>query len=127
MLSATVGWLLILFFAVLNGALRERVLIPLLGNPWALLLSGALLIGCVIAVAWCLVQWRRLAARSAIEVGAGWLAATLLFESGIGVLQGKSLQELLAPYRFEHGNVWPLVLLVVLLAPALASRWQARK
>ena len=47
---------------------------------------------------------------------------TLLFEFALGILvQHKSWTQVLQAYTFAGGNVWPLVLLVLLLAPPLAK------
>jgi hypothetical protein len=119
-------WLLILLLAIVNGAFREAVLLPLLGDPSAHLVSGALLIGCIAVVSYLLVP--RLGARSRrqlVNIGLFWLALTLAFEFTFGALvQGKSWSEVLAAYRFEGGNIWPLVLVVTAIAPLLFGRRQ---
>ncbi len=45
-------WLVILVLAFLNGGLRELILIPYLGAPWALLASGGLLMLFVLLTAY---------------------------------------------------------------------------
>lgn len=123
-LRAAVVWLLILVCAVANGGLREAVLVPWLGRTPALVFSGLLLSACVLAAAWLLVAWLpRLPARQYTAIGTGWLAATLAFEFGFGrLVQGKTWAELIEAYRFKDGNLWPLVLLVVLAAPWWVAR-----
>lgn len=118
------AWLLILAMAIANGALREAWLIPALGPRAGLMLSGVLLCGLVSAVAFALVRRDPgMTPRQALRVGALWLGLTLLVEFGLGLgLQHKSWAALLAAYRFEGGNLWPLVLLFVLLAPYAAAR-----
>jgi hypothetical protein len=126
-LRAATVWLLILVCAVANGALREAVLVPWLGRPAALVISGLLLSACVLAAALLLVAWMpRLQERQHAGIGIGWLAATLAFEFGFGRAQGKPWAELVDAYRFKDGNLWPVVLLVVLVAPWLAGRWRQR-
>jgi len=49
--KASLIWLLMLVFAVLNGALREAVLLPHLGKPVSFVISGALLSACIVVVA----------------------------------------------------------------------------
>lgn len=123
----TLAWLCILILAIANGGLRENVLIPALGKTAGTALSGVLLILIVLVVAYALVCWRRpRSTGQALRVGVGWVLMTLLFEFGFGLLQGKPLAELLAAYRFEDGNLWPLVLLVILFAPYLATRLTQR-
>ncbi|MBL8446270.1 MAG: hypothetical protein JNJ44_02530, partial [Zoogloeaceae bacterium] len=57
------------------------------------------------------------------QVGIGWLASTVVFEFGMGRwVLGKPWSDLLAAYTFTDGNLWPLVLLTVLLAPPGLAR-----
>lgn len=123
-LKAFVLWLLILVCAVLNGFFREAVLLPNLGMPIALVLSGILLASCILVVALVLVPWLgRLGTAQALCLGCFWLCLTLAFEFGFGRLVRKATwPELLEAYAFKDGNLWPLVLVVTFLAPLLAVR-----
>jgi len=124
MLKAFVAWLGILCLAMGNGAFREAALIPWLGKTPGLVLSGVLLSLLVLLVAWLFVRrLGGLALPRALLVGAFWLALTLAFEFGFGrFAQHKAWSDLLDAYTFKDGNLWPLVLAVTLLAPAIASR-----
>lgn len=118
-------WLLILVLAFLNGAARELFLIPRLGRAPGLFLSGILLSTLILAVALATVRWMRL--RSTAEawaIGGFWLAATLIFEFGLGWAQGKPVRELLEAYTFRDGNTWSLVVLATVLAPRLGFQWR---
>jgi hypothetical protein len=122
--KALLIWLLILGLAFLNGGLRELVLVPLMGLPYALLLSGAILSACVLAVAMAtLPKIGSITTYETLGVGVFWLLLTLLFEFGFGrFVQHKPWEELLEAYTFAHGNVWPIVLLVIVFAPLIARR-----
>ena len=128
LLKAVAMWLLILIFATLNGAFRRAVLMPNLGAPVAFVLSGMLLSLCIIVMAFLFV--RRLGPVGKTEslyVGLLWLFSTIVFEFAFGrLMQHKSWSELLEAYTFKDGNIWPVVLLVVLLAPWLAVRGSVR-
>lgn len=123
-LRATAAWLLILVLAILNGGLREAFLVPRVGNPAAQLVSGVILIGCIVAVSVLLVPRTGAQSRGQLAgIGVLWLALTVAFEFGFGLaVQGKSWPELLAAYTFQHGNIWPIVLLATLVAPPLFGR-----
>ena len=55
--------------------------------------------------------------------GGVWLALTVAFEFSFGrAVLGRSWNTLLAAYSFAGGNLWPAVLCVIALAPALAAR-----
>jgi len=120
------AWLVILVLAVLNGALREAVLLPNMSRPGAYLVSGSLLAALAVVVAIALARWMRIRTRAAaLAVGILWLALTLVFEFGFGLVQGHSWPQMLEAYTFKDGNIWPLVLVVVMLAPLLA--WRVRR
>lgn len=123
-LRAFGAWLLILACAILNGALREAVLLPAFGKPVALAMSGLLLSALTLAVACTAIRWIGVArASQSLVVGLFWLLLTLAFEFGFGLLvQRQTWQEMLEAYTFKDGNLWPLVLAAVLLAPWLVYR-----
>ena len=124
-LKALAIWVGILMFAVLNGVLRETILIPQLGTATSLTLSGVLLSVIILVIAYFSLPWlgaRRLAELAVI--GLGWLALTIVFEFSFGLLQGKSWQVLLEAYMFKGGNIWPAVLVVLALAPWLAAKFR---
>ena len=122
------AWLVILALAVANGALREIVLIPVLGQTTGLVLSGALLSFLVALVSFAFVRLSHgITILQGFRVGASWLCLTLAFEFSFGrYVQHKSWSELLDAYAFQDGNIWPVVLLVTLLAPSAAVLLQAR-
>jgi hypothetical protein len=127
-LKSLIAWLIILCLAVANGALREAVLIPALGRASGLVLSGILLSLVVLLVAYGFVRAvRGFAVSEGVLIGFVWLCLTLAFEFTFGLyVEGKPLSELLEAYKFAGGNVWPVVLVVTLLAPALAAALHAR-
>lgn len=129
LLKSLFAWFVILVLAVANGALREAVLIPLLGKVSALVLSGALLSLAIIVVAYVLVRGASNASFSrSLLVGILWLALTLAFEFSFGLyVQRKPLPEVLEAYTFGEGNIWPVVLLVTLLAPLFATLLNSRR
>lgn len=122
-LKALVIWASILVLAVANGALRESVLIPGVGTPAALVLSGLLLSTLIIGVAYFSLPWLQISRPVQLwTVGLVWLALTLVFEFSFGLWQGKSWPELLEAYTFKDGNIWPIVLATTALAPYIAAR-----
>jgi hypothetical protein len=124
-LKAFALWLAILVVAILNGGFREAVLLKILERSTAFTLSGILLIACILLVSLLSTRWLgRLTLAQYLLLGAAWLALTLLFEFGFGLLRGQSVASLLDAYRFRDGNIWPIVLVVlvvVALAPSIAA------
>jgi hypothetical protein len=122
-IKALVIWLAILVLAIINGLLRENVLVPNYGAVPSLVLSGILL-GCLVfAVSYALLPWlgTRIPAQLVL-VGIGWLVLTLIFEFSFGLLRGKPVTEILEAYAFKGGNIWPVVLLVTVASPWLAAK-----
>lgn len=126
-LRSIAAWLAIAALAVLNGMFREAVLLPGLGRPAALALSGLLLSSIILLVAIASARWLGLGpAARCLKVGTLWLALTLLFELGLGAaLRGLSWAQLREAYSFRDGNLWPLVLAVTFIAPLAAARLRA--
>ena len=119
LLKSLVPWLAILCLAVANGALREAVLIPALGKSVGLVLSGVLLSLLIALVSHVFIRRQRSVRGSqGLLIGVVWLCLTLAFEFSFGrLVRHKSWSELLDAYTFQDGNIWPVVLLVTLLAP----------
>lgn len=117
-------WFVILVLAILNGGFREAVLIPEIGSLYGLMLSAVLLSLMVLVVTYFSMPWfGEQHMTSYITIGVSWLCLTVVFEFTFGhFVQGKSWIELLGAYRFDGGNLWPIVLLVVGLAPAIVAK-----
>lgn len=112
-------WLAILPIAVINGLLREKLLRPRLGSRWANTVSGLALMALIAAFAVATIGWLpRTTETGYLLVGAAWLVATVVFEFSFGRFVARaSWREMIGGYRFRDGNLWPLVLAVVALAP----------
>ena len=117
-------WLCILVMAIANGMFREAVLIPELGKIPGLILSGVLLSVLILAVSYLALPWfGKWPPARYLAIGSGWLLLTLIFEFAFGhFIQGKPWAQLLEAYTFKDGNIWPIVLLVTVMAPYIAAR-----
>jgi len=128
LLRALAVWVGILVLASLNGALRDLVLTPRLGDPVARAISTALLCGLVLLVTWLAVDWIGPRSRAdTIAIGGLWVACTLAFEFLAGhYLFRKPWPELLADYDVRRGRIWIAVLVVTFAAPGWIARWRGR-
>lgn len=122
-LKVMAWWAAILVLAILNGGLREGLLIPTLGTFPAQIISGLTLSLLILAVAFIAIpSLGGLSAAGYWRVGMSWLIMTLIFEFSFGLfVQHKELAELLQAYTFKGGNIWPVVLASTLTSPRLAA------
>jgi hypothetical protein len=123
MAKVVLWWLAILVFAVINGILREKVLIPALGSFVSLTASGLILSGFIFFVAFFAVSgFNHPSVPIYWLAGFIWLLLTLIFEFGFGLfVLHKDISELLAAYTFKGGNIWPIVLVSTAVSPRLAA------
>jgi hypothetical protein len=121
-LPASGAWLLFMLIAVVSGALRETLLLPILGEHVAQQVGTLFVCGLIGITIWRFVSHLRPAPGQALGIGLGWVSMTLLFEFGVfHFIVGHPLSELLAEYDLSGGRLWPLVLLTELLSPWLAA------
>lgn len=122
-IKAILVWTAILMVAIGNGALRDKFLADVLGPTEARFASGLILCAVILAAATLSARWLgTLSTRSRWLIGALWLALTLVFEISVGFAQHQSWERLLDAYRFQGGNLWPLVLLTTFIAPFAGAR-----
>ena len=127
-LKALVVWAAIIPVAILNGLLRQKVLVPAWGPVGGLAASGVLLSIVIFVAAWLAAPWYGAAARRfGIWIGVFWLVLTLGFEIGMAAgSQDKSWHDVLRALDPTTGNLWLFVLATTLFAPAIAARRSAR-
>ncbi|UCE80573.1 MAG: hypothetical protein JSV94_05315 [Methanobacteriota archaeon] len=115
-------WGLLVFCAILNGAFRESVLTPSMGETIGRAISSIILSSVILLVAYVFLL------KTSVEysgtdlwvMGIVWLSLTLLFEVGFGhFVQGKSWDTLLEDYNIFEGRIWILVLIVTIAGPHL--------
>lgn len=120
---AFVVWLGIAVLAIANGAFREAVLLPRLGDTAARVISTLLLSAVILIVASMTIGW--ISARPQLDawrIGTLWLALTIAFEFLAGhYLFRVPWHRILADYNVLNGRIWILVLIVTLLAPVAAA------
>lgn len=126
LLRALALWFLILLGAVLNGGLRQRVLVPWLGESFGHVLSALFLSLIVVVVTALFATFLHLvSSREAWLVGGFWLILTVAFEFLAGhFVFGAPWEKLLADYNLAAGRIWILVLATTFLAPRLFYSWR---
>ena len=114
-------WLLIIPLAILNGGLREYVLNPL--GPIALPLSGVILSVLIFVVALLFIpKIKNCQRRDYFLFGVIWFVLTNGFELALFSREGGGVGDLIHSYNFSTGNLWLLIVLTTLFAPALVMK-----
>ena len=118
-----------LVLAVFNGALREALLTPNLGDTVGRQLSTLSLLALFAVWFWYLHRrWPLSTARQAWLVGVVWLVVTLAFETFMGrVLGDKPWTEVFEDYDVLAGRIWILVPLWTLVGPYVFFHWSERR
>jgi hypothetical protein len=121
-------WVPLVPLAIVNGAIREGVLAPMLGQRLALPLSGVSLSVLIFLFALMVAPWLGASAKAPyVAAGMVWLLLTVLFEFLFGYyVMGKSWVQLLAAYNVVDGNLWVLVLISTPLSPFLGAKVRGR-
>jgi hypothetical protein len=123
-----VGWFGLLMIAMVNGALRDLVYKPFLGDLLSHQVSvviGILLFGFFI---WFLIKrWPLSSSSQTWIVGFMWLCMTVAFEFlFFHYARGVPWSVLLHDYNILEGRLWILVLVWVTIAPWLMWRWNRK-
>lgn len=116
-------WFAIIPLAILNGGLRDKVIIPLMDAKYGLPLSGILL--CLLIFILCYIFILRIGkgtTKTYRLIGLLWLLLTIAFETIFGLFSGHTFSELLKAYDITTGNLWLLVVLFTGIAPWLAAK-----
>lgn len=124
MVKSAAIWFSFIPIAISNGLFREKCLVPLFGMNLTLTLSG---ISCAVfffLLTYTLLPWLGpLTLLQSLLIGISWLVMTVLFEFIFGrMIAHKPWKELLQAYNLSSGNLWILVLIVVVAAPVLSAK-----
>jgi hypothetical protein len=117
-------WIVILVAAIINGIAREKILIPAIGFDLALPISGLILSVLVLLVVLNFVPFIRVKyARHYFIIGLFWLCLTLVFEFIFGLyILGKSWQQICEIFNIKKGDLFSIVLVVILFSPWLTAK-----
>lgn len=126
LLKVTGIWLVMVVAAILNGLLRDALLTPLMGRALSLPLSGIMLSGLVLVVAYALIPFIGVMRTGGyLMTGLFWVALTLTFEYVFGhYVAGKSWHEINEIFNLANGDLFILVIIVTVLSPWLAARFR---
>ena len=117
-------WLGMLVAASLNGALRELLLVRLVGEQVGHVISVFVLSGVIFGLAYLFVTAHRLLPASTLfQIGLFWLLLSLLFEFGFfHYVMHEPWEKLLADYNLFPGRLLIVVWLTTLFSPLICGR-----
>jgi hypothetical protein len=112
-------WFILVFAAIVNGAIRNLVYTKFVGELSAHQISvvtGIILFGIIF---WLIFRkWMPVSSQQAIMIGVMWLIMTVAFEFIFGhFVMGNSWDKLFHDYNILKGRLWIIVLLWVTFAP----------
>ena len=119
-----VVWFAMLVLASVNGAIREALLIPKMGDVAGRAVSTLTLSGLVLLLTYLTIRWiHPRSGRETWIVGSLWVTLTLAFEFLAGhFLFGATWSQLLEDYNVFRGRIWIVVLITIALAPFVCAR-----
>lgn len=119
-----IAWVVMVFIAVANGALRQLTFGKHMSEQHAHQLSSAIDIVLLGVFIWAVIRaWTPSSASQAIVIGFTWLVLTVAFEFVFGhFLGGQPWSKLLHDYNLLQGRVWVVVLVWVAVAPYVFYR-----
>jgi hypothetical protein len=122
-LKACGAWLIMLLVAFLNGALRELLLIPRLGDQSGHVISVLVLSSAIFAITYVFVRMLGpLPSGTLFGLGVFWLILSLLFEFGFfHYVMHEPWCNLLADYNIFQGRWLIVVWLTTLWAPLICG------
>jgi hypothetical protein len=117
-------WILLAFIAIINGAVRDKLVAPLIGERLALPLSGVLLSLFIFLVTLIFVPFLRISsAYSFWLVGIVWVLMTLAFEFILGhYMMGEPWEKIVEVFYIHRGNLYLLALVAAALSPWLTAK-----
>lgn len=116
-------WAFFVPVAILNGAIREKVYRPKVGELHAHQISTALASGAFFCLAFFMLKQKvaQLDMTKLLLIGGWWIGLTMLFEFAFGhYVMKKTWKNLFYDYNLRKGRVWSLFLLTELMSPLLA-------
>ena len=121
-------WIIIVIAAIINGAIREKLLTPLIGAHLSLPISGIALSALVFVITYFAIEFFGQVKSSVYKlIGLFWIILTLAFEYLFGhYVMGTPWHEINQVFTILNGNLFIIVLIVTALSPWAAARLRGK-
>ena len=120
------GWFLFMILAIINGAIRNELYKPKVGDLTAHQISTIIFITLIVIVTYFLLRLSNLelSDSEAIIMGAIWIVLTIVFEFIAGhYVFGNPWNKIITDYNILKGRIWSLVLVTTFFAPYLTNKF----
>jgi hypothetical protein len=116
-------WLVMLFAAFINGALREMLIVPRIGEQVGHVIGVIVFSGTVFGIACVFVKSLGTSpSRTLFQIGLFWLVLSLIFEFGFfHYVMHEPWEKLLGDYNVFRGRLLIVVWLSTLLSPLVCG------
>ena len=122
-LKSMLIWLSIIPLAIANGAFREGLLIPLIGDKSANPISGIILCILIFIVSFIFIpKLGKGTKKTYLTIGLLWFFSTVIFETVLGLFEGIAFTEIINAYNITTGNLWLIVVIFTGIAPFLVAK-----
>lgn len=117
-------WFLLAALAVVNGAIRIFLILPVLGEQSAHVAGTIIFLIIQFIVIYIFIKKTSVTSiKELISIGLLWLLLTIAFEFVFGhYVMNHSWEKLFADYNILKGRLWSLVLLNNIAAPLICGR-----
>ncbi len=124
LINALIPWCILVVLAIINGAFRQKVILPKVGEQKAHVISTITFILMQFLVICFYIKLNSITDISILLIiGLYWIVLTVLFEFVFGhYVMKHPWKKLLADYNVFKGRLWLFVLINNLAAPLIAGK-----
>ena len=116
-------WSLMIPLAILNGALREGLIEPIIGEKYANPISCLILCILIFIVSFIFIPKLGNGMKVVyIKIGILWVLLTIIFETILGLFMGNTIKEIIMAYNILTGNFWLIVVIFIGFIPLLIAK-----
>ncbi len=122
---ALLVWVLMMAIETVHGVLRNRFLVPAIGEVGASQIGVLIGSALILTIAILTIDWiHPTTERALLTIGALWLLLTLAFEFGVGHALGRPWAALLADYDLSRGGLLSVGMVLLALSPLIAAHFR---
>lgn len=123
-INALIPWVALVILAIINGTIRQKVLLPKVGEQKAHVIGTITFILVQFFVIYFYIQLNSITETSTLLIlSMYWIVLTVLFEFVFGhYVMKHPWEKLFADYNILKGRLWILVLINNLVAPLISGR-----